>query len=252
MSDRQIVIAPEGPALLESALESFTVSCCEVAATLSIGAERYALTAPLVVRPAARADSPTLWRLQASAIRDRRPAEELAVRLARRTGEPQPGPQAKPAEHRGRRRSRVRGAQQLNRWQLVATMSFLRQVELFRELPPASLANLAGIAQEVIVYQGDVLFEEGEEGESLYLVCGGALAIVAGERQVATLQRGACVGEMALISGLPRSASAMALSEGRLLRIGSDDFMSLLASETDIALGLLKTLAQRLRQVSRA
>jgi CRP-like cAMP-binding protein len=56
---------------------------------------------------------------------------------------------------------------------------------------------------------------------------------------------------MALISGLPRSASALALSEGRLLRIGSDDFMSLLGRETDIALGLLKTLAQRLRQVSR-
>jgi CRP-like cAMP-binding protein len=130
-------------------------------------------------------------------------------------------------------------------------MSFLRQVELFRELQPASLANLAGIAQEVTVYQGDVLFEEGDEGESLYLVFSGALAIVAGERQVATLRRGACVGEMALISGLPRSASALALSEGRLLRIGSDDFMSLLGSETDIALGLLKTLAQRLRQVSR-
>jgi CRP-like cAMP-binding protein len=50
-----------------------------------------------------------------------------------------------------------------------------------------------------------------------------------------------------LISGLPRSASAIALAEGRLLRIGSDDFMNLLASEPEIALALLRTLAQRLR-----
>jgi len=73
---------------LETDLDSFQVPCCEVEATIAMGGERYALTSPLVVRPAARADSPTVWRLQASAIRDRRPAEELAARLGRRTGEP--------------------------------------------------------------------------------------------------------------------------------------------------------------------
>jgi len=138
-------------------------------------------------------------------------------------------------------------AQKLGLTQLVSSMSFLKQVELFQDLATPALADLAGIAQEIAVYRGDTLFEEGDVGESLYLVCSGAIAISSGPRQLAVLERNACLGEMALISGLPRSATATALSDGRLLRIGSDDFSSLLASEPEIALALLRTLAGRLR-----
>ena len=150
------------------------------------------------------------------------------------------------------RRSQFMRAQKLGLQQLVATMSFLRQVELFKDLSTPAMANLAGIAQEVTVYEGDTIFEEGDEGESLYLVCTGKLRVLVGEREVARLGRNACVGEMALIAGLPRSASVEAIEEGRLLRIGSEDFSSLLSNEPEIALALLKTLAQRLRVASRA
>jgi CRP-like cAMP-binding protein/HEAT repeat protein len=145
------------------------------------------------------------------------------------------------------RRSQLMRAQKLSLTQLVASMSFLRQVELFADLSTPALANLAGIAQEIAVYQGDTLFEQGDLGESLYLVCAGSIAIEVDGRQLAVLERNACLGEMALISGLPRSATATALSEGRLLRIGSDDFASLLSTEPEISLALLKTLSRRLR-----
>jgi CRP/FNR family cyclic AMP-dependent transcriptional regulator len=126
-------------------------------------------------------------------------------------------------------------------------MSFLRGVELFGDLSSGELANLAGIAQGAMLYDGDRLFEEGEPGESLYLVCSGQVAITVNERQVAVLERNACLGEMALISGLPRSATATALSECRLLRIGADDFANLLSAEPSIAFALLRTLSRRLR-----
>jgi CRP-like cAMP-binding protein len=145
------------------------------------------------------------------------------------------------------RRSQLMRAQKLGLTQLVSSMSFLKQVELFRDLATPALADLAGIAQEIAVYRGDTLFEEGDVGESLYLVCSGSIAICSGERQLAVLERNACLGEMALISGLPRSATATALADARLLRVGSDDFASLLASEPEIALALLRTLAGRLR-----
>jgi trk system potassium uptake protein TrkA len=130
-------------------------------------------------------------------------------------------------------------------------MSFLQQVELFRDLDTPELANLAGIAQEVQVLEGDVLFKEGDVGESLYFVCAGTIGIRVGEREVARLSRGACLGEMALISGLPRSATATAVAGGKLLRIGSDDFTSLIESRPEIAIALLRTFAQRLRRASR-
>ena len=86
--------------------------------------------------------------------------------------------------------------------------------------------------------------------ESLYLICSGKIAILVDDAEVARLGKNACLGEMSLVSGLPRSAAAEALEEGRLLRIGSDDFMSLMSTEPEIALALLKTLAQRLRTAS--
>jgi CRP/FNR family transcriptional regulator len=149
------------------------------------------------------------------------------------------------------RRSQLMRAQKLGLPQLVSTMSFLRQVDLFRDLSTPALATIAGIAQEVHLLDGDTLFEEGDVGESLYLVSAGKIVIVVDEQEVAILERNACLGEMALISGLPRSATARALGEARLLRIGSDDFDNLLSSEPEIPHALLKTLAKRLRAALR-
>jgi stage II sporulation protein D len=72
---------------LASDLESVTLPCCEGEVIAELGGERFALDSPVTVRPAARADSPTVWRLQATAVRDERPAREIAARLAARTGE---------------------------------------------------------------------------------------------------------------------------------------------------------------------
>ncbi|MDH5670512.1 MAG: cyclic nucleotide-binding domain-containing protein [Myxococcales bacterium] len=134
--------------------------------------------------------------------------------------------------------------------QLVSTISFLQQVELFRDLTTAALANLAAITKEIDIYEGDVIFNEGEAGESLYLVCSGRIGVSLEGRQLAVLERNACLGEMALISGRPRSASAHALEAGHLLEIGSEDFHRLLATESEITMALLTTLARRLRNVS--
>jgi CRP-like cAMP-binding protein len=149
------------------------------------------------------------------------------------------------------RRSQLMRAQKLGLSQLVSTMSFLREVSLFRDLSTPALATIAGIAQEVHLLDGDTLFEEGDPGESLYLVSEGKISVIVEEREVAVLDRNACLGEMALISGLPRSATARALGEARLLRIDSDDFDNLLSNEPEIPYALLKTLAQRLRAALR-
>lgn len=233
VGDRRVATLRSGDcigelALLDGAPRSATIVAHGDALLLKVPAERW--KSLLVTQPAA--------------------ARAMLRTLDRRIRETQTGPVE--AQGGNTRRSQFMRAQRLSLTQLVSTMSFLREVDLFRDLSTPALANLAGIAQEVIVYQGDALFEEGDPGESLYLVCSGRLEITVAERKVAILERNACVGEMALISGLPRSATATAIGEGRLLRIGSDDFMSLLGSEPEIALALLKTLARRLRNASRA
>jgi len=68
-------------------LESVTLPCCDGEVVAELAGERLDLVSPVTVRPAAVAVSPTVWRLQAAAIRDERPASDLARRLAARTGE---------------------------------------------------------------------------------------------------------------------------------------------------------------------
>lgn len=138
-----------------------------------------------------------------------------------------------------------------NLHQIISKVSFLQQVELFKDLPPGSLTRLATIVQEVSFYRGEELFQQGDVGDCLYLVSQGVIDIIVEGNQVARLGKNACLGEMALIGGLTRSATARVAEDARLLRLWSEDFYQLLATEPEVAMALVRTLATRLRQVSR-
>jgi stage II sporulation protein D len=71
---------------LSSDLEVVTLPCCDGEVVAEIGGERFELVSPVTVKPAAVADSPTVWRLQVTAVRDEQPAADIARRLAARTG----------------------------------------------------------------------------------------------------------------------------------------------------------------------
>jgi serine/threonine protein kinase len=97
---------------------------------------------------------------------------------------------------------------------------------------------------------GELLFGEGEPGESLYLVRRGVLEIFSGQqsqRRIALRRKGEVVGEMALLEGTSRSASARSLERTRLLCWSSADFHELLASKPRLALRLSQLLSHRMR-----
>jgi len=135
---------------------------------------------------------------------------------------------------------------------VMARISFLKEVALFEDIPANHLTALVPICEEVPVREGEVLFRAGEPGDSLYLVREGAVGVLVGdgEVEVAKLGPGECVGEMALIDDSPRSATAVVREDGSLLRIAADVFSDLLHSEPEIALGLLRTLVSRLRRAT--
>ncbi|MDD5309739.1 MAG: cyclic nucleotide-binding domain-containing protein [Deltaproteobacteria bacterium] len=134
--------------------------------------------------------------------------------------------------------------------QLIPVISFLGQVELFKDLPLPSLTRLAGIVHEVRCDAGEELFAQGDPGDALYLVCEGEIDVIVDGREVATLGRNACLGEMALIGASARSATARVARDAALLRLWAEDFSQLLATEPEISFALLRTLAARLRHVS--
>ena len=101
---------------------------------------------------------------------------------------------------------------------------------------------------------GTVLFREGDPGDVMYVVQAGEVEIRRKvgeiERVLAVLPAGEFFGEMALINGRPRSATAVVKKPARLLSIESRTFEAMLRGRTEIAIRLIKTLASRLEHAN--
>jgi CRP-like cAMP-binding protein len=99
---------------------------------------------------------------------------------------------------------------------------------------------------------GTVLFKEGESGREMYVIQSGKVKIskmVRGEEQVlATLSAGEFFGEMAILNNKPRSATATTLEECKMLVIDPKTFEIMLKGNIEIAVRMIKKLAQRLQE----
>lgn len=124
-----------------------------------------------------------------------------------------------------------------------------RRIELFQGLRPEDVARIfsRGITREV--EPGDTVFSQGDPGDALFVILGGQIEIVEGERRIAVLGRGEMFGEMGMVSQAPRSATARALEAASLLAVNGDivrkDMQPAVAIQ--ILLNIAATLSARLR-----
>ena len=128
----------------------------------------------------------------------------------------------------------------------------LKRAVLFDGLDQDELNRLAGIAREINLAHGDILFDQGDESDGLYVIAGGILRIylTADDTREATinlLEDGESIGEIALLDGLPRSAGAAALTDAKLIFIPREPFLALLDESTNLARQIILTLCERLR-----
>ncbi len=134
--------------------------------------------------------------------------------------------------------------------------SWLGRSVVFNGLDEAELRRLAGITREVSLAPGDVLFEQGEESDGLYIVISGIVRIylTAGDGREATislLEDGEMIGEIALLDGLPRSAGAAALTPTKLIFIPHRPFCDLLDSSPQLSRQVMLMLCERLRAANK-
>ena len=98
---------------------------------------------------------------------------------------------------------------------------------------------------------GEIIFKEGEIGDTMYIIWSGRVAIVKGSYESPTVLGyrgvGEIIGEMALLEDQPRSATVVALEDLRTLRIKRDDFEQWLSHNPTMGLSILGTLSARLR-----
>jgi small-conductance mechanosensitive channel len=125
----------------------------------------------------------------------------------------------------------------------------LQGMELFAKLQPQELSALAADLRELPYAPGEALCRQGEAADSLYLLDQGQVSVrVASdgaEREVAQLGEGAFFGEMGLMTGEPRSATVMALTHVRGLRLDKAAFQRLLTRRPELAEAIAEVLAER-------
>jgi len=126
---------------------------------------------------------------------------------------------------------------------------FLSRVPIFSGLERAGLESLAESARPVRVDAGAWLFRRGEPGDAMYVVRTGRLEVVDEEQDalLRELARGDALGELALISAAPRSASVRAGRASDVLEVGRSDFEALLRGSPELSLALSRVLADQLR-----
>lgn len=137
------------------------------------------------------------------------------------------------------------------------TAQIIDSVELLRPLPANVKAQLTAQLSERILKPGEVLFQQGDPGDGLFLIADGLLSVFitdpALEIQVdlATLGRNEVVGEMALVTGEARSATVKASTAAKVLCLRREVFQRLVEHVPQVGLSIAGSLAKRLDQVNR-
>jgi len=127
-----------------------------------------------------------------------------------------------------------------------AKIELIKTVPLFGELSKAQLAQVASLADEVGLPEGKVLTREGERGREFFILIDGQVEVRRNGRRLRTLGPGEFVGELALISDRPRTATVTATKPLRVLVVRDTDFRSVLLRTPQIALKVLEAAAQRM------
>jgi CRP-like cAMP-binding protein len=99
---------------------------------------------------------------------------------------------------------------------------------------------------------GEILFSEGEKGDCMYVLLEGAVDVRVGGKTVEQSERGALLGEMALIDGSLRVATVVATEPSRLVRVDERRFNLIIQQNPFFARHVMKVLVDRLRHMNDA
>lgn len=123
----------------------------------------------------------------------------------------------------------------------------LRGIPLFATLPKRHVKRIANLARPRRFGRGSAIVRKGERGQTFYVILDGEATIGLPRGRKTKLKAGDFFGELALLDGGPRTATVVTESAVLTMAIGRTAFLKLVKSDSDLALGLLKAMAARLR-----
>ena len=134
-------------------------------------------------------------------------------------------------------------------------VELLRNIPMFANIEPSKLKLLAFTSERMAFKDGDILFRQGEQGDSAYVIIGGEADVIVdtpkGPLTVAKLKRNDIVGEIAILCDVPRTATVKAASKLEAMVIAKDLFFRLIMQFPQMAVEIMRELARRLDATNR-
>lgn len=135
------------------------------------------------------------------------------------------------------------------------SLAVLRQADIFRALTEAELTFLAARLRPVSFAPGETVVNQGDQGESVYIVVMGRLGVWllaenGRSEQVATIHPGSLFGEISLLTGEPRSASVVAIDQVDCQRLDRPDFAAIIEQRPELADEISQIMEKRQQVLS--
>jgi len=129
----------------------------------------------------------------------------------------------------------------------IQKILLLRKVDLFAEMTTGQLGHVASVTREQMQPAGSVIFEEGDEGDALFVIASGNVEVLRSGNRLKVLREADYFGELAVLTGEARNASIRALTDCQLLRLERLDFHQVLAGNFDAVLAVIRIICKRLQ-----
>ncbi len=138
---------------------------------------------------------------------------------------------------------------------LFKTVLLIKKTNLFHGIVTEDLQVVAGEFVVEEFFAGDTIFSRGDRGDKMYIIESGQVGVSLQSRgatgdYVAVLGAGECFGEMGMLDGKPRSATACVLQPARIYSLEKGRFQGLIINYPELALGIMRSLSERLRSLN--
>lgn len=138
---------------------------------------------------------------------------------------------------------------------LNEAVKVMMEIPMFRNVDSKRLRLFAFMGETQTYRAGERVFEKGDDGDAAYIIIDGMVDVLVpvedGEVPVATLGAREIFGEMAVLCDRPRSTAIAASTDVTVLRLQRSAFLNLLCEFPEIALELIRILADRLESTTR-
>jgi len=137
---------------------------------------------------------------------------------------------------------------------LFEKILLLKNSDIFDQINTDDLRYIADALDEEKYLSGDIIFEQDDRGDNMYVLVDGEVGIsIDGNYDyfMARITAGECFGEMNLLDDLPRSASAIVTRDATVLKLSQPKLRGLLVSYPELGLGMLKAMSLKLRKTTK-